>query len=152
MLGMIGYLVAAFFVAIILTIGISLFRPIKRHDDFLSWRILVVVYLLVVFAPYGWVEYLTRTHGQDMDKAVMKVVNAKTNGGKLDYYKVVKYSDGSARVIAVVVERSKWGGDERPVLAMTLEPDEEETWVPTEYRFVNSDERNKDSATLPPYY
>lgn len=148
---MIGYLVAAFIVAILITIAFSLFRPIKRHDDFLSWRILIVVYIAVVLAPYGWVEFLTTKHGGDMEESVQLVVNAKTKGGKLDYYKVVKFEDGSARVIAVVVERSKWGGDERPVIAMTLE-ESEEGWEPTEYRFVHSEDRNRDSVTLPPYW
>ena len=151
MLGMIGYLIAAFVVSIVITILFSLFRPIKRHDDFLSWRVLIIVYIFVIFIPYGYVEMITNKHGAPMADAVQLVVDAKTKQGKLDYYKIVKYQEGSARVIAVCVEKSKWGGDDRPILAMTLEKTEE-GWEPTEYRFVYSDDRNRDSSTLPPYW
>ena len=65
-------------------------------------------------------------------------------------YKVLRCDGQHARVIAVSVEKSFWGGDERNVIAINLDKVGGH-WEPVEYNWVTSDQRNADSVTLPPY-
>ena len=56
MLGFLGYGIAAFAVAVVLTLLYSLFRPIRKHDEVLSWRVLLFLYIFTLSAPYLYVE------------------------------------------------------------------------------------------------
>ncbi len=151
MLGFLGYGIAAFAVAVVLTLVYSLFRPIKKHDDVLSWRVLAVLYLITLFAPYAYVEVMTRMYGESMRTAIEEVSGDATRGGRLQYYKVFKCSGDKARVMACNKEVSFWGGDERSVMAINLEKTNGK-WEAVEFNWVTSDQRNKDSVTLPPYW
>ena len=71
--------------------------------------------------------------------------------GVLDYYKVLSCRDGKARVIAVGIEKSDWGGDERPVMGIDMELNDK-TWEAVEFNWITSDQRSRDSITLPPYW
>lgn len=151
MIGVIGYLIGCFFVAVILTIIVAMFRPIKQHDDFRSWRVTLALLLLAVAGPYGYGEVMTRMHGAPMEPAVRQLVEDAEVRGELEYFKVLTFSDAGARVIAVANERSDWGGIERPVIAINMVKEDGE-WVAKEYNFVNSFKRGKDSVSLPPYW
>jgi hypothetical protein len=151
MLGFLGYGIAAFAVAVVLTLLYSLFRPIKKHDEILSWRVLAVLYVLTLVAPYSYVEFMTRWKGAPMKQAVEDTVYESTKDGDLLFYKVLKCDDSKARVIAVSKERSFWGGDERSVMAINMEKNSGK-WEAVEFNWVTSDQRNKDSVTLPPYW
>lgn len=151
MLGFLGYGIAAFAVAVVLTLLYSLFRPIKKHDDVLSWRVLAVLYLLTLFAPYGYVEALTYMYGNPMAAVVEETAGEATKAGRLQFFKVLSCKDDKARVIAVSKEVSFWGGDERSVMAINLEKVNGK-WESVEFNWVTSDQRNKDSVTLPPYW
>ncbi len=151
MLGFLGYGIAAFAVAVVLTLLYSLFRPIKKHDDVLSWRVLAVLYVLTLFAPYGYVEVMTRMYGGPMLAAITETSDEATKAGRMQFYKVLKCSGDKARVIVVNKEVSFWGGDERSVMAINLEKANGK-WEAVEFNWVTSDQRNKDSVTLPPYW
>lgn len=151
MLGLIGYVIACFIVAIVLTMVFSLFRPIRKSDDLLSWRVMAVMFVIAVFAPYGYVEYVTRTNGSQMEEVVKETALALTRQSRFEYFKVLNVKENKARVIAVVVEPSKWGGDDRTVLAMNLEQ-REGKWEPVDFNWVTSEQRSRDSSTLPPFW
>lgn len=151
MLGFLGYGIAGFAVAVVLTLLYSLFRPIKKHDDILSWRVLAVLYVLTLSAPYGYVEVMTRMHGAPMKAVVEETSYDATKEGELLFYKVLKCSGDKARVIAVNRETSFWGGKERSVMAINLEKNDGK-WEAVEFNWVTSDQRNRDSVTLPPYW
>lgn len=151
MLGMIAYLIVCAVAATILTVIVAMIRPIKRMDDFLSWRVMAWMFLFTVFGPYAYIEFMTYRFGKDMSAVVLEVMQDTSDSNEVHYYKVVRYSNNSARVIAVGEEPTGWGGTERPIIAMTLYREDGE-WVADEYNFVVSDKRGFDSSTLPPYW
>ena len=152
MVGMIGYMIACLVVAAVLTVFISLARPIKGLDTFFSWRWLLGLYVVALTAPYGYVEVMTEVYGKQMGESVEATMVNASKMGSLDYYKVLTYSDGKARVIAVGVEKSDWGGDERPVMGIDMVLDDDNQWEAVEFNWITSDQRSKDSITLPPYW
>lgn len=151
MIGFIGYLIACFFVAVVLTMVFAMFRPVRKNDDILSWRVMAVMFVMAIAAPYGYVEAVTRMNQDGMEQAVKDAALSLTKSGEFQYFKVLTQKDTKARVIAVVTETSKWGGDERAVLAFTMEK-KADKWEPTEFNWVTSDQRNRDSVSLPPYW
>lgn len=151
MIGMMGYLIGCFVVAAMATVLVTLFRPIKKHDNMLSWRVFIVLYIFFLLAPYGYAEIMTRMYGAPMAKVVEETLLEGTPNGKLVYYKVLSCYEGKARVIAVGRERSKWGGMESPVMAINL-VEKDGKWESIEYNWVTSDDRGHDSISLPPYW
>jgi hypothetical protein len=151
MLGFLGYGIAAFAVAVVLTLLYSLFRPIRKHDEVLSWRVLLVLYIFTLAAPYGYVEFMTAWHGKEVKDVVEQTAFDATKESEFLYFKVLTFKDGKARVIATNRELSFWGGHERSVMAINLEKVDGK-WEAVEYNWVTSDQRNKDSVTLPPYW
>ncbi len=151
MIGLIGYVIACFFVSIVLTMVFSMFKPIKKTDNLISWRVMASMFLIAGFAPYGYVELVTRSNEKEMREVVTETALSLTKQGKFDYFKVLNVKENKARVIAVVIERSKWGGDDRTVIAMNLEQ-REGKWEPIDFNWVTSDQRNRDGISLPPYW
>jgi hypothetical protein len=149
-LGWIGYGVAAFAVAIVLTLVYSLFRPIKKHDEILSWRVLAVLYIITLFAPYGYILVMTHMYGGPMEAAVRELSTEVTKEGKFEYFRVLTCGKSKARVIAVNTELSSWGGHERSVMGINMEKVGGK-WEAVEFNWVTSDQRNRDSVTLPPF-
>lgn len=151
MLGMIGYMIGCLVLAAVLTLFVSLVRPIKGHDTFLSWRVTLVLYVVCLAAPYGYREIMTRIYGGPMEEAVEQTMLFASKKGTLDYFKVFSCRNGKARVIAVGIEKSDWGGDERPVMGIDLELNDG-VWEAVEFNWVVSDQRSRDGVTLPPYW
>lgn len=151
MLGFLGYGIAAFAVAVVLTLLYSLFRPIRKNDEVLSWRVLLVLYIMTLSGPYLYVEGMTFWHGKEFKDVVEQTAFEATRESEFLYFKVLTYKDDKARVIATSREVSFWGGKERSVMAINLEKVDGK-WEAVEYNWVTSDQRNKDSVTLPPYW
>jgi hypothetical protein len=149
-LGWIGYGVASFAVAIVLTLVYSLFRPIKKHDEILSWRVLAVLYLVTLFTPYGYILVLTHMYATPMESAVRELSGEVTKQGKFEYFRVLYCRKDKARVIAVNTELSSWGGHERSVMGINMEKVDGK-WEAAEFNWITSDQRNRDSVSLPPF-
>jgi hypothetical protein len=149
-LGWIGYGVASFAVAIVLTLVYSLFRPIKKHDEILSWRVLAVLYLITLFTPYGYILVLTHMYATPMEPAVRELSGEVTKQGKFEYFRVLYCRKDKARVIAVNTELSSWGGHERSVMGINMEKVDGK-WEAAEFNWITSDQRNRDSVSLPPF-
>jgi hypothetical protein len=149
-LGWIGYGVASFAVAIVLTLVYSLFRPIKKHDEILSWRVLAVLYLITLFSPYGYILVLTHLYATPMETAVRDLSSEVTKQGKFEYFRILSYRHDKARVIAVNTELSSWGGHERSVMGINMEKVDGK-WEAVEFNWITSDQRNRDSVSLPPF-
>lgn len=150
-IGVIGYLIACLVVAALITVVIGLFRPIRKHDEFRSWRYTLGLFVFAVFAPYAYAEVMTRIHGTKMTDAVKQVLPEAEIKGKLAYYKVLACSSSSAKVIAVAEESSGWGPKEHAVMAIDLVK-EAKGWKAKEFTIVNSFKRGKDGTTIPPYW
>jgi len=151
MIGIIGYLMACFAVASVLTVLWAMFRPIRNRGEMRSWRVLVVLFFLICIAPYVYAEILTRGYGKPMETAVQTVIDDLGCDEGIKYYKVIRLMPKKARVIAVGIERASWGGTETPVVAITLIRNDDE-WKVDEYNVVTSMDRNEDSMTFPPYW
>jgi hypothetical protein len=151
MLGFLGYGIAGFAVAVVLTLLYSLFRPIRKNDAVMSWRVLIVLYIITLAAPYGYVEAMTYLYGKDLKEVVKETAFDATKESEFLYFKVLTFEEDKARVIAANKELSFWGGHERSVLAINLEKTDGK-WEAVEYNWVTSYQRNKDSISLPPYW
>lgn len=151
MLGLFFYIVACFTAAVVLTFIYSMFRSVQSRDEYKSWRVMLIFFVLVLAAPYGYNEVLTRRAGPDLKDAVIQGLNDAGIDGSLAYYRVVKQTGNTCRIVAVVTENQDWGGTERPVVAITAKKDEK-GWKSDTYLVVNSVSRNADSYTFPPYY
>lgn len=151
MLGLFFYVAGCVFVAIVLTIIYSMFRTVQSRDDYKSWRVILIFFILVFFGPYGYDEYLTRAAGPSLKDAVVDGLLDAGVKGEINYWRVISTKNNTARVIAVTTEHQDWGGTERPVVAITVKKDAK-GWHSDTYLVVNSVSRNADSYTFPPYY
>ncbi|MCC7434842.1 MAG: hypothetical protein IT363_09170 [Methanoregulaceae archaeon] len=151
MLGLFFYIAGCVIASIILTFIYSMFRSVQSRDEYKSWRVMAIFFVLVLSAPYGYNEYLTRSAGPDLKEAVLEGLSDAGVNGTLAYYRVVKRTADSCRIVAVMTEKQDWGGTERPVVAITAKKDAK-GWHSDSYIVVNSISRNADSYTFPPYY
>lgn len=151
MLGLFFYAAGCVIASIVLTFIYSMFRTVGARDDYKSWRVMIIFFVLVLAAPYGYNEYLTRQIGPSLKDAVIEGLEDAEIDGTLNYYRVVRSKGDTCRIIAVVTENQDWGGTERPVVAITAKK-ENGQWKSESYLVVNSVSRNADSCTFPPYY
>src|SRR5687768_1202096 len=110
MFGLAFYIGACLVVAALITLAHSMMRPIHSKGDAKSWKVLLVVLIVCITGPYGYVETLTRIVGGDMKDAVEEGFTESGIYGKLQYYRVVSFAGDTARVIAVAEEKQEWGG------------------------------------------
>lgn len=151
MFGLTLYIGGCLIVAALVTLFHSMMRPVHSKGDSKSWRVLLVVFILCVTGPYGYVEILTRSVGKPMKQAVLEGMADAGIRGPMDYYKVLGYQGSSARVVAVATERQDWGGSDRPVVEMTLKKSGSK-WSADSFDIVFSDRMNRDRSTLPPFW
>lgn len=151
MIGAIVYLLGCLIVAFILTTIYVMMRPVHSRDELKSWRVFTIFYVLVLAAPYGYAEIMTRLVGGPMKSAVADALDDSDCGGDLKYYKVIRYNGTTARVIAVTEGSASWGGTDKPVVAMTLEK-EGDKWKVDSYLIVSSFKSGQDGFTFPPYF
>lgn len=151
-LGMIAYMIAALIVGGVLTVILSIFRSIKEHDNFRSWRYMIAFSLIVAVAPYLYAEAKTKMDGGGMEKGVESVIKSGKVDGKVQYFRVMKSDGQTARVIIVAKEKTTLNENESCVIDATLVYDRKKGWKAKEYEFVDSFKRNKDGVTFPPYW
>lgn len=150
MIGAIGYLLACFLAAVILTAAVIVVKPIRHRDETRPLPTLLFFFVLCVTGPYAFAEVLTRWKGAPMKEPVQQVLEAAEVQGPLRYYRVV-YASGPRAVVIAVAEDSDQGWKESCVLNIKLRQ-ENGTWKATGYTVVNSLKRNKDGISFPPYY
>ncbi len=151
-LGMIAYMIASLIVGGVLTVILSIFRSIKEHDNFRSWRYMIAFSLIVAVAPYLYAEAKTKMDGGGMEKGVESVIKSGKVDGKVQYFRVMKSDGQTARVIIVAKEKTTLNENESCVIDATLVYDRKKGWKAKEYEFVDSFKRNKDGVTFPPYW
>lgn len=151
MFGLIAYLGECLVVSAIITFLFIVTRSMQARDETRSWKVFAQVLVVVLLLPYGAVEVVTRTIGKKMAPAVKEAIAESDFTGDFSYYKVLFTNGQSARVIAVGSEEQDWGGTETVVMAMTLVKTNDK-WKADSYRYVQSDTRNHDGITFPPYW
>jgi len=149
---MIAYMVGALIIGVILTLFMSIFRSVKSHDDFRSWRWMSLFAILTAIAPYVFSEIKTKMDGADMQKAVEATLKSAEVNGKLAYYRLQKSNSTTATVIIVSKEKTSINNSESCVLIAHLKKDPKKGWKPDRYEFIDSFDRGKDGVTFPPYW
>lgn len=151
-LGMIAYMIGAVIVGAVMTLLLSIFRSIKEHDNFRSWRYAIAFSIIAAVAPYVYGEVKTKMDGEGMMKGVESVIKSGKVDGKIQYYRVMKCDGKTARVIIVAKEKTTLNKNESCVIDATLVYDAKKGWKAKEYEFIDSFKRNKDGVTFPPYW
>jgi len=151
MFGVILYIGACSAVAGAITFLWVITRPIHTRDEMRSWRVFGALMIIALSLPYGVFEALTGYVGKELDKGVEEAMMLEGIEGELRYYRVLWYDGHTAYVTAVGSEPSSWGGEDRPVLRITLEKTPK-GWTATYAKVIYSDNRNKDGVVFPPYW
>ncbi|MGV3617487.1 MAG: hypothetical protein ACO1SV_19345 [Fimbriimonas sp.] len=111
--------------------------------------VLIKGLIIGIFAPFLWVEGLTRTVGPKLNDAAKRAYNSSPIRGPMRYFRVVTYTKDSARLLVFGQEADR-GFKDNPVLQVQLKRDGE-TWNVKESQILVSDRLNKDMLVLPPY-
>ena len=151
MFGLVGYFMLCLLVAGVLTVLLALFRPIKKQDEFRSWRWTAGLFAVCAALPYSYAEFMTRSKGQEMRPAVEEVIPDAEIKGDLAYYKVWKSDGKQAEIIGVANDQNVWGLRERVVFLAKLKH-EGRNWNLEHYEILNSDKRKLDGSSFPPYW
>ncbi|MBL8067832.1 MAG: hypothetical protein JNM28_05240 [Armatimonadetes bacterium] len=151
-LGMIAYLVGALIVGGAATIVMSIFRSVKKHDEFRSWRWMALFALIAAVGPYVYAEVRTQMNGEGMADAAAAVFKSAKVNGKVSYYKVMQSDDKVAKIIVVGKEKTSINDNESIVIQATLKRDPKKGWKADTFEIVDSFDRGKDGVTFPPYW
>lgn len=151
-LGMIAYMVGALVVGGVATVLMSIFRSVKKHDDFRSWRWMALFAILAAVGPYVYAEVRTKANGEGMGDAVEAVFRSAKIHGTVTYYKVMQSDDKIAKVIIVGKEKTTTNDNETVVIQASLKRDPKKGWKADTFEIVDSFDRGKDGITFPPYW
>jgi hypothetical protein len=111
--------------------------------------VLIKGLLVGIFAPFLWVEGLTKYVGPRIDDAAKRAYEGSPIRGPLRYYRVVTFSRTSARLLMFGQEEDR-GFIDRPVIQVQLKR-EDDKWKVEDTEVLVSDRLNKDLLVLPPY-
>lgn len=150
MFGMVAYIGICLFVAVGLTFLYVMTRPLRMRDDVKSWKVLINVMVASVALPYLWAEVLTRTVGKKMEASILNTMDEAGFHGDFGYFRVTFFTGSTAKAVAVGTEKAAWGGTDNIVIAMNMKRNGD-TWTTESYRWVNSEERDKEGFSFPPY-
>lgn len=151
MFGVVAYIGECLGVAGAITFIYVMTRSLKSRDEVKSWRVFINLAIIALILPYSAVEAVTKVVGKKLEPVVRETVDGTDFAGDFGYFKVVYYTGKTAKVVAVGTEKENWGGTNTAVIAINLTK-KDSGWVADSYRWVNSDSRNKDGFTFPPYW
>lgn len=152
MLSLLVYLVACAFVSVIISTVYLAFRPMKNIDEQVKpWTIMLILFLLTLGAPYGFVEAQTKKHKSELATAVNDAFNRSDVKGGIKYWKIVSFSESKAKVLIVGEEDNDVSGKEHPVVSVELSKGKD-GWNAESYAVLASTRLNQDRLVLPPYF
>lgn len=151
MLASIVYMIGCAFVAGVLASLLIMFKPVKERDETRPWRTFGLVYIVVLIAPYCYIEALTRSYGKPMESAISKAYDATNFTGPLKYYRVMSCRNSTARVLLIGSDKTDWGGDDTPVVSVQMVKDGDH-WKAETYKVLTSGKLNQDNLVLPPFW
>jgi hypothetical protein len=151
MLPAIAYTLAAATIAALLTCGYTLTRPIHKKDEFKSWRVMLLMFVVCFSGPYLYLEVMTRYHSKELDHAIKASIRELPLNGHMMYYKVRTFKDSKATVMVVGNEKLDWGGTDHPQYQLTLKKEGKE-WKTVSYKVWNSARLNIEAYVFPVYW
>ena len=147
-----AYMIGCLIVGFILTLVVAMFRKVETNDDFRSWRWIAFFTLLAAATPYTYAEIMTKMHGDGMEKALAATLKAAEVNGDMDFFRVVKVGENTAKFVLVAREKTTLNDAQACVMKVDLIKDPKKGWKPAEYEFIDSFTRGKDSVSFPPYW
>lgn len=145
------YLVATTVVGSVVAFVIAMFKVGPGKPEFSFGKTLAVCLVLVGAAPFGYVEYLTRSKGPALRVAIHEWYrHDDAIDGKLVSQKVLAFSGSAATVLVIGKERSDWGGWDRPIVRLKLAKSGK-AWQIEEATVLRSFRLGKDEFIFPPY-
>lgn len=152
MLGTIFYAIGCFAVAAVISSLLIMMKPVHVRDESKPWVTFILVYLVVLAAPYGYCEFLTRQYGQAIEPAVKKAYASVNCNGPMRYFRLTSYHGHVAKALLVGSDKADWGGMESPVISVTLNKSSDGSWQAESYKVLSSGRLNQDCFVFPPYY
>lgn len=111
--------------------------------------VLIKGLLVGIFAPFLWVEGLTKYVGPRLEVAAKRAYDSSPIRGPMRYFRVVTYSRQGAKLLIFGEEKDR-GFIDHPVIQVQLKRDGDE-WTVEDSQVLVSDRLNKDLLVLPPY-
>lgn len=111
--------------------------------------VLIKGLLVGIFAPFLWVEGLTRYVGPRVDVVAKRAYDSSPIRGPMRYYRVVSFSRESAKLLIFGTEEDR-GFTDHPVIQVHLKRKDDD-WAIEDTQVLVSDRLNKDLLVLPPY-
>jgi hypothetical protein len=151
MLPAIAYCLGCFALAALLTCGYTLTRPIHKKDDFKSWRVMLLMFVVCFSGPYLYLEGMTQWHGKELEPAIKSAFGDLPVNGPMMYYKVRTFDGKKAKVMVVANEQLSWGGSDHSQFEITIEKGDK-GWKTTSYKVWNSERLNIETYVFPVYW
>lgn len=148
----ISYLIICLVVGALLTTVVAMFRNVSGHDNFMSWRWILVFSVIAAVAPYVYMDVNTRRYQGAFDKQVEAVMSTIRLNGSLAYYRVTNGDDNYARVLAVANETTTIRMNEKIIVEINFVKDQRNRWAIKDYEVLTSFERQRDAVVLPPMF
>lgn len=131
---------------------VLMLRSPSRRDEGKPWFTFIWVYLLVLAAPYIYCEVLTRKYGPLMDSSIQAAYKSASFSGPMRYYRLTGFKGTSATAIVIGNDNQSWGGNENPVIKVTLELKNDGKWKAESFKVMSSGRLNQDNFVFPPFY
>ena len=160
--GMIEWLAYLFSGAVIAGIGAFIFGLFKvgpGKPEFAFWKAIAGALAITWVGPFAYVEVLTKIHRDDVTPVVQDYFDSSDCPlkGKIKYIKVLYQTDKVSYVYLVGDEPQDWGGNDSPVVKLTLKKQNSKIsgkfhgWEVSKFKILRSDRLQKDSLVWPPY-
>lgn len=150
MFGLLAYAIVAGIAAAVIQLIRGLLT--RNHSGEGSGPVqLIAVWLIVMAIPYVWVEWQTRSRGQEFSSIVDEVYEREFVDGAPAYYKVIYANDEHARLVLVCNGEYHWGGTYRNLYNLLLSRDKDQ-WVLSAVDAVNTADGDSAGFTIPPYW
>jgi len=147
------------FAGVIFAFVVAMFKvgPGKPEFPFFKWAAVSVI--LVLSAPFGFVEFNTRQYRAEFDKQIDQwylntdYISDSGAGSGIDYWKVLLKTDRKAIVLVIGKEKESWGGFDRPIVRLNWLKDGKGKWQIDSDRVevLRSARLDKDEIVWPPY-
>lgn len=145
------YLVGTGVVGTLVAFVIAMFKVGPGKPEFPFVKALLVCLVVAGVAPFGYVEFLSRSKGPLLRSAVHEWYRRDDAiEGKLVASKVLNFTGSGATVLVIGKERSDWGGYDRPIVRLHLAK-QGNKWEVDDTVVLRSFRLNKDEFIFPPY-
>lgn len=151
MFGLILYAGIAFVIALVSNWISSLFTKAGKIGDTPAAGRILVLWLVVMAMPYGWVEFNSVRHKSEFADVLEVAEKKKQITGDFIYCKVQSIWGDRAKLLVVTEEKEDWGGTYRDMYQLICTRDNG-AWDLNEVRPINTSKGDSAGFVFPPYW